>query len=57
MVNAALKTAFLALRALVTPDVFDQIPTVAPYFDFDIITNRVILHAEQKRYDETFLTL
>ncbi|MFM7987680.1 MAG: hypothetical protein ACKPKO_51040, partial [Candidatus Fonsibacter sp.] len=27
-----------------------------PYLDFDIITNRVILHAEQIRYDETFLT-
>ena len=32
-------------------------PTLPPYLDFDIITNRVILHAEQVRYDETFLTL
>ncbi|MFM7986069.1 MAG: hypothetical protein ACKPKO_42825, partial [Candidatus Fonsibacter sp.] len=30
--------------------------TLWPYLDFDIITNRVILHAEQIRYDETFLT-
>jgi hypothetical protein len=56
MVNAALKTAFNDLRTLVTPAVFDVIPTVAPYLDFDITTNRVILRAEQKRYDETFIT-
>ena len=36
---------------------FDVVPTVAPYLDFDIITNRVILHAEQVPYDETFLSL
>ena len=58
MVNAALRTAFIALRAAVTPAVFDQPrATLPPYFDFDIITNRVILHAEQVRYDETFLDI
>ncbi|MFM7987992.1 MAG: phage minor capsid protein, partial [Candidatus Fonsibacter sp.] len=58
MVNAALRTAFNALRALVGPVAFDvPKPTQPPYLDFDIITNRVILHAEQIRYDETFLTL
>ncbi len=59
MVNAAFKqkTAFLALRAAVGAATFDQPPTLPPYLDLDIITNRVILHAEQKRYDETFLTL
>ncbi|MFM7987779.1 MAG: phage minor capsid protein, partial [Candidatus Fonsibacter sp.] len=57
MVNRALRTAFVALRVAVTPVVFDQPkPTLWPYLDFDIITNRVILHAEQIRYDETFLT-
>ena len=57
MVNAALRTAFIALRAAVTPFVFDQPkPTLPPYLEFDHITNRVILHAEQIRYDETFLT-
>ena len=58
MVNAALRTAFLALRVAATPVVFDEPkPTLPPYLDFDIITNRVILHAEQIRYDETFLTI
>ena len=58
MVNATLRTAFLALRVAVTPVVFDEPkPTLPPYLDFDIITNRVILHAEQIRYDETFLTI
>ena len=57
MVNAALQTAFEDLRTLVTPVTFDQPkPTQPPYLDFDIITNRVILHAEQIRYNETFLT-
>ena len=57
MVNAALRTAYLALRVAVTPAVFDQPkPTLPPYLEFDHITNRVILHAEQIRYDETFLT-
>ena len=57
MVNAALKTAWLALRTAVTPVVFDlPKPTLPPYLEFDNITNRVILHAEQIRYDETFLT-
>ncbi|MFM7990562.1 MAG: hypothetical protein ACKPKO_65705, partial [Candidatus Fonsibacter sp.] len=51
-------TAFDALRALVGPVAFD-VPkrTLPPYLDFDIITNRVIVHAEQIRYDEPFLTL
>ena len=58
MVNAALRTAFIELRRVVTPAVFDQPrATLPPYFDFDIITNRVILHAEQVRYDETFLDI
>ncbi|MFM7988649.1 MAG: phage minor capsid protein, partial [Candidatus Fonsibacter sp.] len=57
MVNATLRTALEDLRKLVTPVVFDQPkPTLQPYLDFDIITNRVILHAEQIRYDETCLT-
>ena len=56
MVNAALKTAFLDLRVAVTPVVFD-LPkqTLPPYLEFDHVTNRVILHAEQIRYDETFI--
>ena len=37
MVNAALKTAFNDLRTLVTPAVFDVIPTVAPYLDLSLI--------------------
>ncbi|MFM7984176.1 MAG: hypothetical protein ACKPKO_33120, partial [Candidatus Fonsibacter sp.] len=58
MVNATLRTAFLALRTAVTPVVFDEPkPTLPPYLDFDHITNHVILHAEQIRYDETFLTI
>jgi hypothetical protein len=58
MVNAALRTAFLALRVAVTPDVFDQPKvTLPPYLEFDHTTNRVILHAEQIRYDETFLDI
>jgi hypothetical protein len=57
MVNRALKTAWLALRTAVTPVVFDQPKaTLPPYLEFDHVTNRVILHAEQIRYDETFLT-
>ena len=57
MVNAALSTAWIALRAAVTPVVFDlPKPTLPPYLEFDHITNRVILHAEQIRYDETFIT-
>ena len=57
MVNAALRTAFIALRLAVTLAVFDlPKPTLPPYLEFDHITNRVILHAEQIRYDETFLT-
>jgi hypothetical protein len=56
MVNAALRTAFIALRLAVTLAVFDlPKPTLPPYLEFDHITNRVILHAEQIRYDETFL--
>ena len=34
MVNAALRTAFIALRAAVTPAVFDLPPTLPPYLDF-----------------------
>ncbi|MFM7983998.1 MAG: phage minor capsid protein [Candidatus Fonsibacter sp.] len=57
MVNRALRIAFVALRQAVTPVVFDEPkPKLPPYLDFDIIPNRVILHAEQIRYDETFLT-
>ena len=57
MVNATLRTAFIALRLAVTLAVFDlPKPTLPPYLEFDHITNRVILHAEQIRYDETFLT-
>ena len=58
MVNAALRTAFIALAVAVTPDVFDlPKPTLPPYLEFDHVTNRVILHAEQIRYDETFLDI
>ena len=58
MVNATLKSALLDLRVAVTPVVFDQPkPTLPPYLEFDHITNRVILHAEQIRYDETFLEI
>ncbi|MFM7985321.1 MAG: phage minor capsid protein, partial [Candidatus Fonsibacter sp.] len=36
MVNATLRTAFLALRTVVTPLTFDQPkPTLPPYLDFD----------------------
>ena len=57
MVNATLRTAFIALRLAVTLAVFDlPKPTLPPYLEFDHITNRVILHAEQIRYDETFIT-
>ena len=57
MVNEALRDAFLDLRTAVTPVVFDlPKPTLPPYLEFDHVTNRVILHAEQIRYDETFLT-
>ena len=58
MVNEALRDAFLDLRTAVTPVVFD-LPkqTLPPYLEFDHVTNRVILHAEQIRYDETFLDI
>ncbi|MFM7983590.1 MAG: phage minor capsid protein, partial [Candidatus Fonsibacter sp.] len=58
IVNRALRIALFDLRDLYGPEQFDvPKPTQPPYLDFDIITNRVILHAEQIRYDETFLTL
>jgi hypothetical protein len=31
--------------------------TVAPYIDFDVQTNRVIVHAEQTFYDEVYTEL
>ena len=57
MVNTALQTAFATLRAF-NPGVFEN-PSVcvAPYLDFDSTTNRVILHAEQTRYDETYTSI
>ena len=57
MVNTALQTTYYTLRAF-NPGVFEN-PSVcvAPYLDFDSITNRVILHAEQTRYDETYTSI
>ena len=57
MVNTALQTAFDTLCAF-CPGVFEN-PSVcvAPYLDFDSTTNRVILHAEQTRYDETYTSI
>ena len=57
MVNTTLQTAFYTLRAF-NPGVFEN-PSVcvAPYLDFDSTTNRVILHAEQTRYDETYTSI
>ena len=54
MVNKALGTAYFDLRDAVGHAAFDQPRrTLPPYLDFDHITNRVILHAEQVRDDET----
>ena len=56
MINTALSTSFANLRDAL-PNIGDVSPldaTVAPYLDFDPITNRVVLHADQTFYDETW---
>ena len=56
MINTALSTSFENLRDAL-PNVGGVSPldaTVAPYLDFGPITNRVILHADQTFYDETW---
>ena len=57
MVNTDLHTAFDTLRAF-NPGVLEN-PSVcvAPYLDFGSETNRVILYAEQTRYDETYTSI
>ena len=58
LVNSALQEAFA--------DLYNQVPvgdasplfaTVAPYIDFCVQPNRVIMHAEQTFYDEVYTEL
>jgi len=59
MINTALNTSFANLRDAL-PKIGGVSPldaTVAPYLDFDPLTNRVILHADQTFYDETWAAL
>ena len=55
---SALQSAFTDLCTQVPPgDASPLFPTVAPYLDFDVQTNRIILHAEQNFYDEVYTAL
>jgi hypothetical protein len=59
MINTALSTSFENLRDAL-PKIGGASPidaTVAPYLDFDPLTNRVILHADQTFYDDTWAAL
>jgi len=59
MINTALSTSFANLRDAL-PQIGGASPidaTVAPYLDFDPLTNRVILHADQAFYDKTWAAL
>jgi hypothetical protein len=55
LVNTALQEAFADLYTQVpVGDASPLFATVAPYIDFDVQTNRVIVHAEQTFYDEVY---
>jgi hypothetical protein len=59
MINTALSTSFENLRDAL-PKIGGASPidaTVAPYLDFDPLTNRVVLHADQTFYDDTWAAL
>jgi hypothetical protein len=59
MINTALSTSFENLRDAL-PKIGGASPidaTVAPYLDFDPLTNRIILHADQTFYDDTWAAL
>ena len=59
LINNALKEALRRLTvstpSITGTSVIDA--TVAPYLDFDPLTNRVILHADQAFYDESWAGL
>ena len=59
LINKALKEAFrrltVSMPTITGISVLDA--TVAPYLDFDPLTNRVILHADQVFYDESWAGL
>ncbi len=58
MVNSTFQEAFADLCAQVpVGDASPLFATVAPYIDFDVQTNRVIVHAEQNFYDEVYAKL
>ena len=58
MVNVALQATFTDLCAHVPAgDASPLLATVAPFLDFDVQTNRIILHAEQNFYDEVYTAL
>jgi len=58
LVNTALQEAFAALYTQApVGDASPLFATVAPYIDFDVQTNRVIVHAEQTFYDEVYTEL
>jgi hypothetical protein len=58
LVNTALQEAFADLYTQVpVGDASPLFATVAPYIDFDVQTNRVIVHAEQTFYDEVYTEL
>ena len=59
LINKALKEAFRRLTASMptTTGISVLDATVAPYLDFDPLTNRVILHADQVFYDESWAGL
>ena len=59
MINTALNTSFANLRDAL-PKIGAASPidaTVAPYLDFDPLTNRAVLHADQTFYDDTWVAL
>jgi len=58
LANSALQEAFADLYTQVpVGDASPLFATVAPYIDFDVQTNRVIVHAEQTFYDEVYTEL